>query len=42
MAAGVGLTAVFTESERAVVVLAVIIFGIAVFLFAVAEVVFPH
>ncbi len=42
VAAAVGLTAVFRESERAVVVFVIIALGIAVLLFAVAEVVFPH
>lgn len=42
VAAAVGLIAVFRESERAVVVFAIIALGVAVFLFAVAEVVFSH
>ena len=42
VAATVGLIAVFRESERAVVVFVIIALGIAVFLFAVLEVVFPH
>ena len=42
VAAAVGLIAVFRESERAVVVFVIIALGIAVFLFAVLEVVFPH
>ena len=42
VAAAVGLIAVFRESERAVVVFAIIAIGVAVLLFAVAEVVFPN
>lgn len=41
-AAAVGVSAVFRESERAVVVFAIIVLGVAVVTFAVAEAVFPH
>lgn len=42
VAAAVGLTAVIRQSERAVVVFTIIVLGVAVFMFGVAEVVFPH
>jgi succinate dehydrogenase hydrophobic anchor subunit len=42
VAAAVGLIAVFRDSERAVAVFVIIAIGIAVFLFAAAEAVFPH
>lgn len=42
VAAAFGLTAVLRESERAIVVFAVIILGVAIFMFAVAEALFPH
>lgn len=42
VAAAVGVSAVFRESERAVVVFVFIVLGVAVVMLAGAEAVFPH
>jgi len=42
VAGAIGLTAVFKESERAFTVFAIIVLGAAVFMFAIAEISFPH